>query len=83
MNTKCTSTKKLILIAGLLLLASAASLQAQSGTWTNTASGGLWSATGNWLNGIVADGPGNTADFSTIDITGNNTVHLDANGHHA
>ena len=78
MNTQCTSTKNLILIAGLLLLAGAFSLKAQSGVWTNTTSGGLWSATGNWLNGTVADGPGNTADFSAINITADNTVHLDA-----
>jgi autotransporter-associated beta strand protein len=66
------------LVGSLLLLAGASSLKAGSGTWTNTASGGLWSATGNWLGGAVADGTGNTADFSTIDITANNTVHLDA-----
>ena len=53
-------------------------LHAQSGTWTQPTSGGLWSTPGNWLNGIVADGSGNTADFSQVDITTDNTVHLDA-----
>jgi autotransporter-associated beta strand protein len=51
---------------------------AASGIWTHTTSGGLWSATGNWSGGTVADGSGSTADFNTIDITADNTVHLDA-----
>jgi len=55
------------------------SLQAHAatGTWTNAATGGLWSGTGNWSGGIVADASGSNADFSTIDITADNTVHLD------
>jgi autotransporter-associated beta strand protein len=50
---------------------------ADSGTWTNTA-GGNWNLaeTGNWLGGIVADGADNTADFSTLNITGDRTVTL-------
>jgi len=62
----------------LLALALPSLLHAQSGTWTQTTSGGLWSTTGNWLSGIVADGSGATADFSQIDITVDNSVHLDA-----
>src|SRR5690349_19861479 len=42
-------------------------LAGTNGTWTNTASGGLWSNTGNWSGGVVADGTGSTADFSTLD----------------
>ena len=53
-------------------------LHAQNGVWTNTASGGLWSAPANWSNGIVASGITSTADFSQINITATNTVHLDA-----
>jgi hypothetical protein len=75
---KFTCIRNLVLSASLLLLAGALNVQAASGTWTQTTSGGLWSVTGNWLGGTVADGTGNTADFSTIDITANNTVHLDA-----
>jgi autotransporter-associated beta strand protein len=54
------------------------SLHAQSGTWTNTATGGLWSGTGNWAGGIVATGADNTADFNTLNITANNLVRLDS-----
>jgi hypothetical protein len=45
----------------------AAAAQAANGTWTNTSSGGLWSGTGNWSGGTVADGSGNAADFNTVD----------------
>jgi autotransporter-associated beta strand protein len=48
-----------------------------SGTWTNTA-GGLWSAAGNWSGGAVASGSGAEANFATLDITGTQTVNLDA-----
>ncbi len=46
-------------------------------TWTNTA-GGLWSMTGNWANGSIANGSGLGADFSALDLTANTTVHLDS-----
>jgi len=45
--------------------------------WVN-ASGGMWSATSNWLDSAVSDGWGSTADFSTLDITTNTVVHLDS-----
>jgi autotransporter-associated beta strand protein len=48
-----------------------------SGTWTNTA-GGLWGTAGSWLSDIVATGSGSTADFNTLDITGDTTVDLDS-----
>jgi autotransporter-associated beta strand protein len=51
--------------------------QAANGTWINTTSGGLWSVTSNWSGGIVADGNLFTANFSTLDITADNTVRLD------
>ncbi|MCW1923906.1 autotransporter-associated beta strand repeat-containing protein [Luteolibacter arcticus] len=49
---------------------------AASGTWTNPTAGGLWSATGNWSAAAIADGSGSTADFSTLDLTTDNIVHL-------
>ena len=49
-----------------------------NGTWTQPASGGLWSNAVNWSGGLVANGSGFTANFSTLDITADNTVHLDA-----
>jgi fibronectin-binding autotransporter adhesin len=49
---------------------------AASGTWTNL-NGGNWSAAVNWLNGVIADGADNTADFSTLDLQTTTTVTLD------
>src|ERR1700744_2332751 len=60
-----------------LLAAGGQSALADNGTWTNDASGN-WGDAINWQGGVVADGSGFTADFSTIDITGNRTVALDA-----
>ncbi len=59
-------------------LAWASVAQAADGTWINTTSGGLWSATGNWAGGVIATASGAVADFSTLDITADNTVHLDS-----
>ena len=67
-----------LILAGLLTtLAATAPLQAQSGTWSNAATGGLWSVAGNWAGGVIADGSGATADFSTLDLTADQTVVLD------
>jgi autotransporter-associated beta strand protein len=48
-----------------------------SGVWTNNA-GGNWGASNNWSDGTVANGPSRVADFSTINITANQTVTLDS-----
>ena len=50
---------------------------AGDGRWAVDAAGN-WSDTTKWAGGVVADGAGYTADFSTIDITGNRTVTLDS-----
>ena len=51
---------------------------AQSGTWITSTSGTYnWSQAGNWLNGVVADGADNTANFTTAGLTGPITVNLD------
>lgn len=53
---------------------------AQSGTWTSLTTGGNWSSIANWNNGAgpIADGSGNTANFSTVDLpAGAFTVNLD------
>jgi len=65
----------LIAVPGLATAPVAA--EGETFIWTQTATGGLWSDTGNWLGGVAASGDGNTADFSTLDIVGVNTVHLD------
>jgi len=48
-----------------------------SGVWTNNASGN-WSTAANWNGGLVANGAGRLADFSTINITADQTVTLDS-----
>jgi fibronectin-binding autotransporter adhesin len=51
---------------------------ATNGIWTSTTSGGLWSDATKWSGGIVADGTDGIADFSTLDITADDIVHLDS-----
>ena len=51
-------------------------LRPATGTWTANASG-TWSDTTKWSGGAVANGSG-AADFSTVDITADRTVSLDA-----
>lgn len=64
------------LAAVLTLVASI--LHAANGTWTNTVSGGNWSAAANWSS-TIADGSGFTADFNSINVTTDPTVvHLDS-----
>ena len=65
-----------VLLAMLFTLVDV-SAQPVSGTWNNATSGGAWSSPANWVSGIIANGAGSTADFSTINITADNTVHLD------
>ncbi len=67
-----------ILLLTALCLFPCRALAATNGIWTNTSSGGLWSTTSNWSADIVANGQDGTADFSTLDITGDDTVHLDS-----
>jgi len=68
-----------VLTAVFLVLAClAVPARAETFTWTQTTTGGLWSDTGNWAGPVAANGDGNTADFTTLDIVGNITVHLDS-----
>jgi autotransporter-associated beta strand protein len=53
------------------------SAQFISGVWTNNASGN-WGTSNNWSGGAVANGVSRVADFSTINITANQTVTLDS-----
>ena len=48
-----------------------------NGAWDVDASGN-WSYAGNWNAGVVGDGIGFTADFSTVNITADRTVTLDS-----
>ncbi len=55
----------------------ASAVQGANGTWTDINSND-WSNlnTSSWLTGIVADGSGNTADFSTIDLPADIAVNV-------
>ena len=64
-------------VNGSLIVVTSTTPTIISGTWTNDASG-IWSATANWSGGIVANGIGSNADFSTINITAARTVTLDS-----
>lgn len=66
-----------VAIAVSAILFDASSVIAASGTWTAT-TGGNWSYATCWSGSIVADGSGNTADFSSLDIPADATVHLDS-----
>jgi autotransporter-associated beta strand protein len=74
--------------SGLVLTASGGSLTVGNssafniiatgnGIYTQTTSGGNWSGAGNWSGGTIASGSGNSANFNTLDISADNTVHLD------
>lgn len=51
-------------------------LVAGNGTWTSDASGN-WGDTSKWTGSFPAYGSGTTADFSTLNISGDRTVTLD------
>jgi len=70
---------RLLFVFALLFFA-ATDARAASGTWINLVNGdasGAWSTAANWSGGTIADGAGNMADFSTLDITTNSTITLD------
>lgn len=69
--------KKSHLLFLLAAASSAPSASAANGTWTTVTSGGLWNDTANWSGGTVADDSSSSANFSTLDITTDNTVRLD------
>ena len=63
------------LVIALMILGSKGSLNAS--TWTNPTSGGFWANSPNWSGG-VPNAVGAVADFSTLALTADNTVHLTA-----
>src|SRR5262245_2803386 len=62
-----------LLTIGCLTLAISA--QGASGTWTNR-NGGSWTNALNWNSGVIADGSGSTANFSTLNLPADTTVTL-------
>ena len=78
LKPKATPVRLAFALLTLGLFTISSSVMGASGTWIQTTSGGLWSASANWSGSTVADVSGSTADFSTINITADNTVHMDA-----
>jgi len=69
-------TRFLLAIVAVAAMAGSAYSQT-NGTWTTNGAGN-WTDTPNWLDGVVADGVGAVADFSTLDIAADHVVTLDA-----
>ncbi len=63
------------LFAAIVLL-SGSSVASANDLWTQPSSGGAWGTAGNWSAGIP-NATDLTADFSTLTLGSNNTVHLD------
>lgn len=64
---------------GLALLAALASAHpavSADGTWNVAGGTSSWDTNTNWVGNIIADDIDNTADFSTLDISGTTTVEL-------
>ena len=67
--------------AALALSASLPSAFAASGTWIANGSSATWNTGGNWASGVVANGIGDTADFSQANTasTSLRNITLDTN----
>ncbi|MGN6641955.1 MAG: hypothetical protein ACTHKU_03020, partial [Verrucomicrobiota bacterium] len=68
-------SSKLLALTFMLGIGASQPLLAQSGSWTNDASGN-WGGSANWQNAVVADGAGNTAYFSNS-ISANRSITND------
>ncbi len=51
---------------------------AGSGVWISTAASGLWSDAPNWQDATIPNASTHSANFNTLDLTHDTTVHLDA-----
>lgn len=49
-----------------------------NGVWITPTTGGQWSENANWQGGVIGSGVGSVADFSSLDLTADNRVSLDA-----
>lgn len=63
--------------SGFALLAINVTVFTASGTWSADASAN-WGISNRWTGNIIATGAGQTADFSTLNITANRIVTLDS-----
>jgi autotransporter-associated beta strand protein len=73
---KTHSSRYLLALVTVVSLLTAAPSHATDGVWTNLSSS-IWGDPTNWLNAIIADGIGDTADFSTLNPTADITVSLE------
>ncbi len=73
--------RRVLSVAALALSASLPSGFAASGTWTAVGSSASWNTGGNWAGSIVANGIGDTADFSQANTasTSLRNITLDTN----
>src|SRR5262245_45004487 len=75
-NMQCST--RVGALALFIVLTPFATSFAANGLWIATTGTELWSTTGNWSGGVVANGADFTADFGTLNLVANNTVHLDS-----
>ena len=82
MSRQSQSTRRVQMVgsvaAAVLTAVLACPVLAQSGTWNGSAGDTLWSNSGNWAGGVIADGAAGAASFSTLDLNGDATVSLDS-----
>ncbi len=72
---------KLLLPAATILSLAATAFAQTTATWTNITAGsasGSWQTAANWQASVIGGGSNNTANFSTLDITNDSTVTLNA-----
>jgi fibronectin-binding autotransporter adhesin len=74
-NLRCGGTRGRLIALGMF--APVCNLQAANGTW-NVNAPGNWGTTSNWTGGVIASGSAAIADFSTLDITGDHAVNIEA-----
>ena len=81
-RTRCSGLRVLRTLLALFcavgcLAASSLAVAQTSGTWSST-TGGTWGDSANWSGGAIAGGTGAVANFSTLNITGVQTVTLNS-----
>src|SRR5947208_409238 len=70
-------SKRLALTLGIAVLGAATGrAQSSSATWTSPA-GGSWVNATNWSAGLYADGSGNSASFTNLNLSADVAVTLD------
>jgi autotransporter-associated beta strand protein len=73
---RSSNVRAIVAALALAMIASLAVAQT-SGTWSST-TGGTWGDSANWSGGAIAGGTGAVANFSTLNISGVQTVTLNS-----